>query len=74
MSLMVKVKITRGKKRHFSTPLAACVQFMFGKTSLAFSLFLWFKSANNITVSFFFENQKLQAQCMVRFVTTATTL
>jgi len=72
-SLVVKVKITRGKKWHFSALLAACVQFMFGKTSLAFSLCLWFKLANNITV-WFFENQKLQAGCMVRTVTTATTL
>ena len=32
-----KVKVTRDKKQHFSALLAACVRFMFGKTSLASS-------------------------------------
>jgi len=30
-----KVKVSRDKKRHFSAFSAACVRFMFGKTSLA---------------------------------------
>jgi len=40
MSLKVKVKGQghQDKKRHFSAVSAACVRFMFGKTSLAFSL------------------------------------
>jgi len=32
-----KVKVTRDKKQHFSALSAACVRFMFGKTSLASS-------------------------------------
>jgi len=42
-SLKVKVKCQnghQGQKRHFSALSATCVWFMFGKTSLAFSLFL----------------------------------
>jgi len=31
------VKVTGDKKRHFLALSAACVQFMFGKASLAFS-------------------------------------
>jgi len=44
-TLKVKVKGQRsrsdnqGQKRHFSALLASCVRFMFGKTSLASSLF-----------------------------------
>jgi len=43
MSLNVKVKGqgTRDKKWHFSAFSMACVQFMFGKTSLASSLILF---------------------------------
>jgi len=37
--LKVKVKVTRDNKWHFSALLVACVQFMFGKTPLASSLF-----------------------------------
>jgi len=33
-----KVKVTRNKRWHFSALSAVCVRFMFGKTSLAFSL------------------------------------
>jgi len=45
----LKVKVTRDKKRHFSALLAACVQFMFGKTSLEF--FVYF-SRNVVSVEF----------------------
>jgi len=44
------VKVTRDKKRHFSALLAACVQFMFGKTSLEF-FFVYF-SRNVVSVEF----------------------
>jgi len=37
-----KVKVTIDKKRHFLAILAACMQFVFGKTSLAFSMFLYY--------------------------------
>ena len=41
-SLKVKVKIKgqghQGQKQHFSVLLAACMRFMFGKTSLASSI------------------------------------
>jgi len=32
----------QGQKRHFSTLLAACIQFIFGKTSLASSFNVYF--------------------------------
>jgi len=35
----LKVKVTRDKTRHFLPLLAACMQFMFGKTSLACSFY-----------------------------------
>ena len=35
--MSLKVKVTRVKNQHLSTLLASCVQFMFGKTSLASS-------------------------------------
>ena len=38
MSLKVKGQGHQGQKRHFSALLAACVRFMFGRTSLASSL------------------------------------
>jgi len=37
MSFKVKVKVTRDKKWHFSALSAACMRFVFGKTSLASS-------------------------------------
>jgi len=39
--LRSKVKVTRDKKRHFSALSAACMQFMFGKTSSASCFFLY---------------------------------
>jgi len=39
-----KVKVTRAKKQHFWALSTACVQFMFGITSLASS---WFKSMDS---------------------------
>ena len=38
--MSLKVKVTRVKKWHLSTLLAGCVQFMFGKTSLASSFWV----------------------------------
>jgi len=37
-----KVKVTRDKNRHFSALLAACVQFMFGKTFLSCSCWTFY--------------------------------
>ena len=38
-SLKVRIKGHQGQKRHFPALLAACMRFMFGKTSLASSFF-----------------------------------
>jgi len=37
----LKVKVTRDKNRHFSALSAACVRLVFGKTSLASSLYFY---------------------------------
>jgi len=41
MSLEVNGIGHQGQKRHFSAVLAACVRFMFGKTSLASSFYIF---------------------------------
>jgi len=43
LKVIVKDQGQQGQKQHFSALLAACVRFMFGKTSLASGLFLVFE-------------------------------
>jgi len=46
-----KVKIIRDKKRYFSALSAACVGFMFGKTSLASSYFRVLAHGQFVTIA-----------------------